>query len=70
MIADVPTAITDILKVMGDVTGKIIIDAMNSVMIKPVGFNNTFQASEDLAIGAEIIKWFNSTGFENMINPV
>jgi 8-hydroxy-5-deazaflavin:NADPH oxidoreductase len=70
LIAAVPPAITNIVKAMEDVTGKIIIDAMNSVMTKPVGYNNTFDALIELTKGAEIVKCFNSTGYENMINPV
>jgi len=70
LIAAVPQATADIVKSMGDVTGKVIIDAMNSVRVKPEGYNNTFEALTDLAKGAEIVKCFNSTGFENMANPV
>lgn len=70
LIAAVPQATADIVKSMGDVTGKVIIDAMNSVRVKPEGYNNTFEALTDLAKGAEIVKCFNSTGFENMADPV
>ena len=70
VIAAIPQAITDIVKLMGNVNGKIIIDAMNSVSSKPEGYLNTFDALLDLAKGAEIVKCFNSTGFENMLNPV
>jgi predicted dinucleotide-binding enzyme len=42
---------------------------MNSVRVKPEGYNNTFEALTDLTKGAEIVKCFNSTGFENMANP-
>jgi predicted dinucleotide-binding enzyme len=70
LIAVPSQAVTDIIKAMGDVSGKIIIDAMNSVRVKPEGYNNTFEALTALAKGAEIVKCFNSTGFENMGNPV
>ena len=70
LIAAVPPATAEIVKSMGDVTGKVIIDAMNSVRVKPEGYNNTFEALTDLAKGAEIVKCFNSTGFENIANPV
>jgi len=43
---------------------------MNSVRSKPEGYNNTFEALTDLAKGAEVVKCFNSTGFENMANPI
>ena len=70
LIAATPQVTADIVKSMGNVNGKVIIDAMNSVRVKPEGYNNTFEALTDLAKGAEIVKCFNSTGFENMANPV
>lgn len=66
LIAAVPQATADIVKAMGDVTGKVIIDAMNSVRTKPDGYNNSFEALKALAIGAEIVKCFNSVGFNVM----
>jgi predicted dinucleotide-binding enzyme len=50
--------------------GKVIIDAMNSVRTKPEGFNNSFEAFQNYLPAAEIVKCFNSTGFENMSNPI
>ena len=70
LIAAIPPATTEIVNAMGNVSGKIIIDAMNSVRSKPEGYNDTFEALTDLAQGAEVVKCFNSTGFENMGNPV
>ena len=70
LIAATPQVTADIVKSIGNVSGKVIIDAMNSVRVKPEGYNNTFEALTDLAKGAEIVKCFNSTGFENMANPV
>lgn len=66
LIAAVPQATADIVKAMGDVTGKVIIDAMNSVRTKPDGYNNSFEALKALATGAEIVKCFNSVGFNVM----
>ena len=70
LIAAIPPATADIVSAMGNVNGKIIIDTMNSVRTKPEGYNNTFEALIDLTKGAEVVKCFNSTGFENMANPV
>ena len=70
LIAATPQVTADIVKAMGNVNGKVIIDAMNSVRVKPEGYNNTYEALTDLAKGAEIVKCFNSTGFENMANPI
>jgi predicted dinucleotide-binding enzyme len=70
LIAVVPQATHDIVKAMGDVSGKIIIDTMNSLRTKPEGYNDTFEALKDLCKNAAVIKCFNSTGFENIQNPV
>ena len=70
LIAAIPPATADIVDAMGNVSGKIIIDTMNSVRTKPEGYNDTFEALTVLAQGAEVVKCFNSTGFENMTNPV
>ncbi len=69
VVAAVPPATIDIISAMGNVSGKVIIDAMNSIRTKPEGYANTFEAFKDLCKGAEIVKCFNSTGFENMQNP-
>lgn len=66
LIAAVPQATADIVKAMGDVTGKVIIDAMNSVRTKPDGYNNSFEALKALVTGAEVVKCFNSVGFNVM----
>ena len=63
-----PAAIEEISNQMGDVKGKIIIDAMNSVSSKPQGFNDTFEALKSLTNCNNIVKCFNSTGYENMSN--
>jgi predicted dinucleotide-binding enzyme len=70
LIAAIPPATADIIHAMGNVSGKIIIDAMNSVRTRPEGYNDTFEALTELALGAEVVKCFNSTGFENMGNPL
>lgn len=69
LIAAVPPATESIVKELGDVSGKVIIDAMNSVRTKPDGYNNSFEALKALCPSAEVIKCFNTTGFENMQNP-
>ncbi len=70
LVAATPEAIPSIASGMGDVSGKVIIDAMNSVRSKPDGFRDTFEALKRLTTGAEIVKCFNSTGFENMKDPM
>ncbi len=55
---------------LGNTEGKIIIDAMNIVMGRgPVGFNNTAYAILAHTQTRDVVKCFNSTGFNNMQNP-
>jgi 8-hydroxy-5-deazaflavin:NADPH oxidoreductase len=71
LIAAVPQATQAIAEQIKDfVKGKIIIDAMNSVRTKPEGFDNSFDALKSYLPESEIVKCFNSTGFENMSNPI
>lgn len=69
LIATPPTAIFDIVEEMGDVSGKVIIDSTNSVMKSPDPFKTVFHMLAEKT-NAEVVKCFNSTGFENMKNPV
>lgn len=69
VIAAVPQAVHAIAQAMGDVGNKIIIDAMNSVRVKPEPFNNTTEALMKLTNCPNIVKCFNTTGAENMANP-
>ena len=52
----------------GNTTDKIIIDATNAIRTKPENYATAFHAFSDLT-DAEVVKCFNSTGFENMKNP-
>jgi hypothetical protein len=71
LIAAVPQATQDIVnQIKVYAKGKIIIDAMNSIRTKPEGFNNSFEALKALLPESEVVKCFNSTGFENMANPI
>lgn len=70
VIAAVPDSVRAIAESLGNVKDKIIIDTMNSVFKKPEGFNNTTDALLNLTNCKDIVKCFNSTGFENMVNPV
>lgn len=64
-------AAVDITKSLGDTTGKIIIDAMNIVMKQgPAGYTTTAQAILDHTHSQEVVKCFNTTGYNNMINPM
>jgi predicted dinucleotide-binding enzyme len=59
----------DVVKSLGDTTGKIIIDAMNIVMGNgPLGYKNTTDAIIDNTQTKDVVKCFNTTGFNNMAN--
>lgn len=57
-------------KSLGDVSNKIIIDTMNAVFMKPAGFNNTGDAILANCNSIDVVKCFNSTGYENILNPI
>jgi hypothetical protein len=69
LLATPPTAIFEVIEQMGDVSNKIIIDATNSVMKSPEPYKTVYHCLADKT-NAEVVKCFNSTGFENMLNPV
>jgi predicted dinucleotide-binding enzyme len=69
LLATPATATIDVTKSLGDTSGKIIIDAMNIVMGRgPEGFSNTSDAILANTNTKEVIKCFNTTGFNNMEN--
>ena len=70
VVAAVPQAVQSIAEALGDVSGKIIIDTMNSVRVKPEPFSNTTEALLKLTNCKDIVKCFNSTGAENMGDPL
>ncbi len=53
---------------LGDLSGKVLIDATNAVTKAPAPYPTAFHAFRDLT-RAELAKCFNTTGFENMQNP-
>lgn len=70
VIAAVPQAVHAIAELFGDVSNKVIIDTMNSVRVKPEPFSNTTEALLKLTNCKSIVKCFNTTGAENMANPI
>lgn len=54
--------------IFGDLKDKVLIDATNAVRTKPENYPTAFHAFAALT-EAEVVKCFNSTGFENMQNP-
>lgn len=70
IVAAVPQAVHSIAETIGDVSIKVIIDTMNSVRIKPEPFSNTTEALMKLTNCKDIVKCFNTTGAENMGDPI
>jgi 8-hydroxy-5-deazaflavin:NADPH oxidoreductase len=70
VISAVPQAVQSIAEAMGDVSNKVIIDTMNSVRVKPEPYSNTTEALVQLTNCKDIVKCFNTTGAENMANPM
>jgi predicted dinucleotide-binding enzyme len=61
----------EVTQSLGDTSGKVIIDAMNIVMGRgPAGYTNTASAILDHTQTRDVVKCFNTTGFNNMVNPV
>jgi predicted dinucleotide-binding enzyme len=69
LVATPPAAIFDLIELMGDVSGKTIIDATNAVRQSPEPYPTVYHCLADKT-NAEIVKCFNSTGYENLLNPV
>jgi predicted dinucleotide-binding enzyme len=69
LIATPPAAIFEVIEQMGNVTYKIIIDATNSIMKSPEPYKTVYHFLA-ATTQAAIVKCFNSTGFENMLNPI
>lgn len=64
-----PTATKEIAKQLGDVSKKVIIDAMNTFRGKPQPFITTAQALLAWTNCKDIVRCFNTTGWQNMENP-
>lgn len=60
----------EVVQSLGDTSEKIIIDTMNIIMGNgPLGYTNTTQAIFENTQTNDVVKCFNTTGFNNMINP-
>ncbi|MBK7148627.1 MAG: NAD(P)-binding domain-containing protein [Bacteroidetes bacterium] len=64
-----PDAVLNILPQLGNVADKIIVDATNAIRVKPAGYPTAFAAIKALAQTDKVVKCFNTTGFENMLQP-
>lgn len=70
IIAAHPPATKNIVDAMGDVSNKIIIDAMNSIRSTADSFSNTSTALVEWTNCPHVVKCFNTTGYENMADPI
>lgn len=69
LVAATPQATVAIAEQLVGCEDKIIVDAMNSVRVRPEPYANTFEALKSLTNCPHVVKCFNTTGFENMANP-
>ena len=65
-----PDVVMGILPQLGDVHGKLIIDATNAVRTKPTPYNTVFEALKKELQTEQVVKCFNTSGFENMRHPI
>jgi predicted dinucleotide-binding enzyme len=64
-----PEAVLQLIPMLGDLTHKVVIDTTNSVRTRPEPFATAYHALKEITKATDIVKCFNSTGFENMSNP-
>lgn len=64
-----PQATKEIAKKLGDVSKKIIIDAMNTFRGKPTPYNTTAEGLLAWTNCKDVVRCFNTTGWENIENP-
>lgn len=53
----------------GDVSNKVIVDATNAVRMKPEPYSTAYEGIKQLTGNKSVVKCFNTTGFENLLNP-
>lgn len=61
-------ALGDVAATLGDVQGKILVDATNSLRQRP-GSPSPHEVLRSQTPGADVVKCFNTTGFNIMANP-
>jgi hypothetical protein len=64
-----PNALRQVLDTLGDLTGKVLIDATNSVRAKAGEFASVAEALLSWTKSTDVVKCFNTTGFNVMENP-
>ena len=64
-----PEAVLELIPLLGDLSNKVIIDTTNSVRTKPEPYATAYHAIKEITRAQDIVKCFNSTGYENMSDP-
>lgn len=63
-----PEAVLELIPQLGDVSNKVIIDTTNSIRTRPEPYATAYDAIKEMTKAQDMVKCFNSTGFENMLN--
>lgn len=64
------STIPSLVSTLGSLQGKILVDATNAVREKPTPYKSSYDALKALSGSSDVVKCFNSTGFENLANPI
>lgn len=64
-----PEAILQLIPELRNIRSIVVIDATNSVRTRPEPYATAYHALKALSGSEKISKCFNTTGFENMLNP-
>lgn len=69
LVATPARAAVELIDALGPLEGKFVIDATNAVRARPEPYATLFHAFQ-ARTGARVVKCFNTTGYENMLDPV
>lgn len=64
-----PEAVLELIPLLGDLSNKVVIDTTNSVRTRPEPFATAYHAIKEITKAQDMVKCFNSTGYENMSDP-
>lgn len=70
VISTPPEAILEIIPHLVDISDKIIIDTTNAIRVRPEPYPTVYHALKEITKAKDVVKCFNTTGFENMLNPI